>query len=55
MNQEKGCDACIQKNLERREIPTCFFLKISEDMKDVKAYSFESFAAFLAKNRKNDN
>lgn len=46
-NHEKGCDLCIQKNLARKEIPTCFFLKVSSEVDDLTEFSFESFIKFF--------
>jgi hypothetical protein len=42
-NHERGCAPCIAKNLEQREIPSCFFKKVDPDKKP-DAYFFEDFA-----------
>jgi len=47
-----GCDSCIKKNLQQSEIPTCFYLMISDDVSDVKEYTLESFVNFYLKNKK---
>lgn len=52
-NHDLGCDLCIKKNLDRKEIPSCFFLKVSTEVGDVKEYSFESFTNFYLKNKNN--
>ena len=48
-NHESGCDLCIAKNLARREIPACFFLKVSPDVEGLSEYTFESFVNFFIK------
>lgn len=46
-----GCDLCIQKNLKLREIPSCFFKLVNEDISELKAFTIESFVDFFLKNR----
>ena len=42
-NHDQGCALCIAKNLDRREIPNCFFNAVDgRDHRD--SYSFEEFA-----------
>ncbi|MCQ2770858.1 MAG: DUF6485 family protein [Clostridia bacterium] len=42
-NHNQGCTPCIEKNLSRGEIPSCFF-KATNKPKMGKAYYFEDFA-----------
>ena len=42
-NHEKGCAPCIAKNLERQEIPSCFFHIVSPEKRE-GSYRFEDFA-----------
>lgn len=42
-NHDKGCTPCIEKNLARREIPSCFFRALEHPWtKD--SYFFRDFA-----------
>ncbi|MDE5654812.1 MAG: hypothetical protein K2I46_04305, partial [Clostridia bacterium] len=41
-NHDKGCSLCIAKNLQSREIPSCFFNLADPDMKR-QGYTFEDF------------
>lgn len=50
-NHEKGCDLCIQKNLAKGEIPSCFYLKVSPDADGLSEYTIESFVDFFLKNK----
>lgn len=52
-NHDKGCAPCIARNLERKEIPACFFKKVDPDERP-PAYGFEDFAEFVIRKR-NDN
>lgn len=45
-----GCDACVRKNLARREIPSCFFRLVGDDLSGLSTFTFESFAQFLKEN-----
>jgi|GEM_PF-316813 len=51
-NHSKGCDLCIKKNLKLREIPSCFFKLINEDLFGLKEFTIESFVDFYLKIRK---
>ena len=44
-NHDKGCDPCIQKNLELGEIPACFWFNISSVIGKTD-YSVENFTKF---------
>lgn len=50
-NHSNGCDPCIKSSLEDEEIPTCFFRKISEDISEVKEFTFEDFTNFFLKHK----
>lgn len=45
-NHEEGCDSCIQKNVRKKEVPTCLFKAVHEDVSDVKDYSIKGFVEF---------
>jgi hypothetical protein len=51
-NHDRGCDPCIQKNLKRREIPSCFFRLVHDDLSGLKEFTIESFVKFYAETRK---
>lgn len=49
-NHNKGCSLCIAKNIEKKEIPSCFFNAVNEyPSKD--GYSFETFAQIILNNK----
>ncbi len=54
-NNPKGtccsCDECVLKNLERGEIPSCFFRKVKDDLTGVCEFTFESFVKFWNQNK----
>lgn len=45
-NHTEGCDRCIQKNLKKKEMPTCFFQAVDEDFSSVKEFSIKGFVEF---------
>lgn len=45
-NHNKGCTLCIAKNLEQREIPSCFFHAAGGE-KPTPDWYFEDFAALI--------
>ena len=47
-NHDKGCSLCIEKNLKRNEIPSCFFKKADPETKHNSFY-FEDFANAVLK------
>jgi len=49
--QSKGCDSCINKNLQQNEIPACFFLSVSKDVDGLTEFSVESFVRFYLKHK----
>lgn len=51
-NNSKGCDLCIKKNLKAREIPSCFFKLVNNDISELKEFTIESFVDFYIKNKK---
>ncbi|WP_461205458.1 DUF6485 family protein [Clostridium sp. DL1XJH146] len=51
-NHEEGCTLCIEKNLRKKEIPSCFFKMVNEDISNQKEFTFEAFAEFLYKHKK---
>lgn len=53
VNHNKGCDPCIASNLHQKEMPTCFFLAVHDDVSDVKDFSIDSFVQFYLQH-KND-
>lgn len=46
----KGCAPCISKNLNKKEIPNCFF-NLIENAEDRKGDSLEDFAEIINSNR----
>ena len=48
-NHSKGCDPCIKKNLNAREIPSCFFRLVNDDLSELKEFTIESFVEFYGK------
>ena len=42
-NHDKGCAPCIAKNLQLREIPSCFFNKV-DSAGEHTSFFFEDFA-----------
>lgn len=46
-NHSQGCDLCIQKNLRLGEIPSCFFLKVHNDIHTWDDFSINGFLAFV--------
>ncbi|HML37063.1 MAG TPA: DUF6485 family protein [Bacillota bacterium] len=51
-NGAGGCDLCIKKNLREREIPSCFFKLVNEDISNLEEFTFESFVDFFLKNKR---
>lgn len=52
-NHSRGCDPCIKKNLNAREIPSCFFKLVNNDLSNLKEFTIESFVDFFIKNKNN--
>ena len=46
VNHDRGCDLCILKNLQEKEIPTCFYKDIDHP-KPTKDWHYEDFAALV--------
>lgn len=51
LNHSEGCDLCIKKNLKFGEIPSCFWLQISDNISDYPTYTYADFADFFQKHR----
>ncbi len=47
----KGCSLCIQKNLKKKEIPSCFF-NIVKNEEIIEGYSFYDFAKLVIEGNK---
>ena len=45
-NHDKGCTLCVAKNLQQREIPSCFFHAAGGE-KPTPDWHFEDFAALI--------
>jgi hypothetical protein len=45
-NHDKGCDPCIADNLQKKKMPACFFMAVSEDVSDVRDYTIKGFVKF---------
>ena len=46
-NHDKGCDLCVADSVNTREIPKCFFMKVTKDLDGITDWSFESFAGLV--------
>lgn len=51
LNHSEGCDPCIRKNLKSCEIPSCFWLQISDDFSGYSTYTYADFTDFLQKHQ----
>jgi hypothetical protein len=51
-NNASGCDLCIKKNLKAKEIPSCFFKLINDDISELDAFTIDSFVDFYLKHKK---
>lgn len=49
-NHDQGCTPCIAKNLQLREIPSCFFNQVGGE-KTSKTYFYEDFAEMVMKEK----
>ncbi len=49
---ELGCTPCVAKCLAENEIPACFFRKQEPDMDRKQDYTFEGFANFTLRHKK---
>lgn len=47
MNHDEGCNRCIEDSVKTREIPKCFFLKVTDDIDGFTDWSFEHFAELV--------
>lgn len=52
-NHIQGCNLCIKKNLKKKEIPTCFFKIINEDISGVEEFTLKEFVNFYLKHNQN--
>lgn len=52
VHHDMGCDLCIKKNLKQKEIPACFFLKVSENVEHLTDFTFDSFVSFYRENNR---
>lgn len=51
-NHNLGCDPCITKNLKGKEIPSCFFRDINDNLSNQNDFSYTAFSEFVIKNLK---
>ena len=51
-NHNEGCDPCIKKCLKEGEIPSCFFIDVSDDISEVDDFTYEGFVKFFNKSKK---
>lgn len=51
-NKSENCDLCIKKNLINKEIPSCFFRLINDDLSNLKEFTIKSFVDFYLQNNK---
>ena len=50
VNHDQGCNLCIRKNLQQKEIPSCFFHSIDSE-KPTPDWYYQDFAALVEKAR----
>ena len=50
----EGCDLCVQKNLQRGEIPACFWVLVGGDISGEKSFTVASFVEFVQRHRQGD-
>lgn len=50
-NHDSGCSPCIEKELRKREIPSCFFDLVIEPGEQVEDCSIEAFALRVLEGR----
>jgi len=50
-NHELGCDPCIRKNLDKGEIPACFF-RLVGDPSQLHKFTMADFVQFYLENKK---
>jgi len=51
VNHDRGCDLCVRKNLQRGEIPSCFFRLVQDDLSGLKEFTMDSFVRFYLENQ----
>lgn len=51
-NHEDGCDPCMKSNLAKKEMPTCMFRAVHDDVSEVKDYSIKGFINYCLKYQK---
>ncbi|MFR3729349.1 DUF6485 family protein [Lacrimispora sp.] len=51
-NHDLGCDPCIRKNLNKGEIPGCFFHLIDDDTSQLHDFTIEGFVKFYMDTKK---
>ena len=44
VNHDRGCDFCVAKCLQKGEIPSCFFHKVSDDLTGHTDWTYAGFA-----------
>lgn len=52
-NHGLGCDPCIKKNLQKGEIPGCFFHLVDDDTSGLNEFTIDSFVAFYLQHQEN--
>lgn len=50
-NHGDGCDRCIQDNLQKSKMPTCFFRAVHDDVDDVQDFTIKGFVEFYEKHK----
>lgn len=51
-NHDQGCNLCVEDSLKCKEIPKCFFLKVTDNIEGFDDWSFEHFAKLTLENAK---
>ena len=52
-NHDQGCNLCIQKELRKGEIPSCFFSLVLEHGETVEDCTIEAFARRVLERKQN--
>ena len=51
-NHNLGCDPCIKKNLKNKEIPSCFFRDVHDELSEQSSFKYKDFSDFVIKHEK---
>lgn len=43
-NHKEGCNLCVEDSLKCKELPKCFFFRVTDNISNIEDWSFEAFA-----------